>query len=177
MPRSVLDRIKIEEGDITAMEVDAIVNAANNDLKLGAGVAGAIRKQGGPTIQEECDRIGSIEVGGAAITGAGKLKAKHVIHAASMSLGGRTTEPALRSSVRESLALANKHGLRSMAFPAIGTGVAGFPLDRCAEVMIEETAEHLEQGSSLEEVYFVLFGEEACQQFQKVYENIKAGGK
>jgi len=167
MEKSVLERIRIMEGDLTEMEVDAIVNAANNDLKLGAGVAGAIRKKGGPSIQEECDRIGTINVGGAAITGAGNLKAKHVIHAASMSLGGKTTEPNLRSSVKESLALAKKNGLKSIAFPAIGTGIAGFPLDRCARVMTEEAKQHLEAGSSLEEVYFVLFGEEAYQEFKK----------
>ena len=168
MAKGVIDRIKIMEGDLTEMEVDAIVNAANNDLKLGAGVAGAIRKKGGPSIQEECDRIGTIEVGGAAITGAGNMKARHVIHAASMSLGNRTTEPNLRSSVKESLRLAKEHKLKSIAFPAIGTGVAGFPLGRCAEVMIEEAKKHLEEGSSLEQVYFVLFGEDAYQVFKKV---------
>lgn len=175
MAKSVMDKIKIMEGDITEMEVDAIVNAANNDLKLGAGVAGAIRKKGGPSIQEECDQIGTINVGGAAITGAGNLKAKHVIHAASMSLGGKTTEPNLRSSVKESLRLAKENNLRSIAFPAIGTGVAGFPLDRCAEVMIEEAKAHLVAGSSLEEVCFVLFGEDAYNVFKNELEKVKAG--
>jgi O-acetyl-ADP-ribose deacetylase (regulator of RNase III) len=169
---SVTDKIKVMEGDLTEMEVDAIVNAANNDLKLGAGVAGAIRKKGGPGIQQECDKIGTINVGGAAITGAGNLKAGHVIHAASMSLGGRTTEPNLRSSVKESLRLANENGLKSIAFPAIGTGIAGFPLDRCAEVMMEEARAHLEAGSSLEGVYFVLFGNEAYQTFNDVYKRM-----
>jgi len=166
------EKIKIMEGDLTEMETDAIVNAASNDLKLGAGVAGAICKKGGPAIQEECDRIGTIAVGEAAITGAGNLKAGHVIHAASMSLGGDTTEDNLRSSVRESLRLADENGLKSIAFPAIGTGVAGFPLDRCAEAMIEEVMKHLEAGSSLQEVYFVLFEQEAYEAFNKAYESM-----
>lgn len=174
MAAKAIDRIEIMEGDLTEMEVDAIVNAANNDLKLGAGVAGAIRKKGGPSIQEECDKIGTIAVGGAAITGGGSLKAKHVIHAASMSLGGKTTEPNLASSVRESLRIAAQKGLRTMAFPAIGTGIAGFPLDRCADVMIEEAVKHLEGGGSLEKIYFVLFGDEAYQAFKKVYDGYQS---
>src|ERR1700723_4599047 len=97
------DRIQIIEGDVTEMSVDAIVNAANNDLQLGGGVAGAIRRKGGPAIQAECNEIGSIPVGGAAITSGGALKAKFVIHAASMQLGGMTSAHALRSSTAHSL--------------------------------------------------------------------------
>ena len=104
---SIRDRILIQQGDITEMAVDAIVNAANNDLLLGAGVAGAIARKGGESIQKECKAIGSIPVGFAAITGAGKLKAKHVIHAASMGLGGlRTTAKTLQTSTAHSLRLA-----------------------------------------------------------------------
>src|SRR5579864_2035992 len=105
------EKIEISQGDLTEMDVDAIVNAANNDLQLGGGVAGAIRRKGGPTIQAECDQIGTIPVGGAAITSAGKLKARHVIHAASMQLGGRTTAQALRSSTAHCLRIAAQHGL------------------------------------------------------------------
>ncbi len=173
MAKKAREKIEVMEGDLTEMDVDAVVNAANNDLKLGAGVAGAIRKKGGPSIQEECDRIGSISVGGAAITGGGNLKAKRVIHAASMSLGGKTSEENLRSSVKESLRLAHENGLESIAFPAIGTGVAGFPMDRCARVMMEEVKEHLAAGSSLEKVYFVLFGKDAYKAFKDVYDNLK----
>ncbi len=168
-----LEKIVVVEGDLTEMDVDAIVNAANNDLKLGAGVAGAIRKKGGPSIQEECDRIGAINVGGAAITGAGNLKARRVIHAASMSLGGKTAEPNLRSSVAQSLRLAGQNGLKTVAFPAIGTGIAGFPLDKCARVMIEETIDYLDKGGPLERVYFVLFGEEAASVFAKTLSEFK----
>src|SRR5882762_1891228 len=131
---ALTDRILIQQGDLTETDVDAIVNAANNDLLLGAGVAGAIARKGGESIQQECNEIGSIPVGFAAITGAGNLKAKHVIHAASMGLGGeRTTAKSLQTSTAHSLRLASERGFKSIAFPAIGTGVSGFPMDQCAE--------------------------------------------
>src|SRR5262249_27293651 len=150
----------IQKGDITEMAVDAIVNAANNDLLLGAGVAGAIARKGGEAIQKECNKIGSIPVGFAAITGAGNLKAKYVIYAASMGLGGaRTTAKSLKTSIAHSLRLAAEHGLKTIAFPAVGTGVSGFPVDECAEIMLREAAEHLSQDISLETVYFILFDE------------------
>ena len=136
MAQSWRSKIVITQGDITECGADAIVNAANNDLMLGAGVAGAIRKKGGPEIQKECDRIGPIPLGEAALTTGGRLKAKFVIHAASMQLGGTTTEPNLRASTRNSLKRAAERGLESIALPAIGTGIAGFPLQRCAEVML-----------------------------------------
>ncbi|HEY9287164.1 MAG TPA: macro domain-containing protein [Candidatus Dormibacteraeota bacterium] len=159
--------IEVVEGDLTTQDVDAIVNAANNDLQLGGGVAGAIARAGGPEIQRECDRIGSIAVGDAAITGGGKLKAPHVIHAASMHLGGRTTAEALRRSTRRSLEIAREHKLRSMAFPAVGTGIARFPLEECARIMIEEVVTHARAGTSLTEVRFVLFGKEADTAFRQ----------
>jgi len=115
------DRIRIVQGDLTEEDADAIVNAANNDLELGGGVAGAIRRKGGPAIQEACHRIGPIPLGEAAITAGGNLKARWVIHAASMRLGEATTEPNLRLSTRHSLLRAKEKGLKSIAFPAIGT--------------------------------------------------------
>jgi len=163
-------KIRAIEGDITEMKVDAIVNAANNDLKLGAGVAGAIRKKGGPSIQAECDRIGHIPLGEAAITGAGNLKARYVIHAASMRLGGQTTEENLRKSVQNSLKRADERSLATIAFPAIGAGIAGFPMDRCAEDMIEEVRKHLDSDTSVTEVTFVLFGKEAFETFKNALE-------
>src|SRR5271165_6276255 len=114
--------IIIQRGDITEMDVDAIVNAANNDLMLGAGVAGAIARKGGASIQKECDEIGSIPVGFAAITGGGKLKARYVIHAASMQAGRPTTAENLRGATNHSLRLAAERGLKTIAFPAVGTG-------------------------------------------------------
>lgn len=160
-------RVQVMQGDLTQQDVDAIVNAANNDLLLGGGVAGAIARAGGPSIQAECRKIGSIEIGDAAITGAGKLKARHVIHAASMRLGGRTTAENLRSSTRRSLEIANEHGLQSVAFPAVGTGIAGFPMEECAQIMIQEVVDHARRGSSLREVRFVLFDVDAESMFRQ----------
>lgn len=165
-------KVMIRQGDITDSGTDAIVNAANNDLVLGAGVAGAIRRKGGPSIQAECDRIGPIPLGDAAITGGGNLKARHVIHAASMRLGGTTTEQNLRSSTRKSLAIANDKGLKSIAFPAIGTGIAGFPLDRCAEVMLAEVRDHISAATSLERVEFVLFDDAAREAFERALKSL-----
>ncbi|MBI4464537.1 MAG: macro domain-containing protein, partial [Acidobacteria bacterium] len=119
-------QIEIIQGDITEADVEAIVNAANNDLQLGGGVAGAIRRKGGPSIQQACDRIGPVAIGEAAITGGGQLKARYVIHAASMELGGRTTPESLEASTRHSLLRAEEKKIKSLAFPAIGTGIAGF---------------------------------------------------
>lgn len=160
--------IHVEQGDLTQYEVDAIVNAANNDLQLGGGLAGAIARAGGPEIQAECDRHGPVEVGGAAITGAGELPAKYVVHQASMRLGGRTTADALRTSTREVLRLAEENGVRTLAFPATGTGIAGFPMQQCAEIMLDEVREHVAGGTNLTDVYFVLFDENARGAFENV---------
>jgi len=173
----VKGRIVLREGDITAQEVDAIVNAANSHLILGAGVAGAIRRKGGPTIQEECDRIGPIEVGGAAVTGAGNLPARFVIHAAGMPPGGVATEESVRSAMRRSLALAREQGCRTVAVPAIGAGIAGFPLQRCAEILLEEARAHLEAGGGVEEIRFVLFGEPTYRVFEMVNDAAKVAAQ
>ena len=171
--KSFAERIVIEQGDLTEMDTDAIVNAANNDLILGAGVAGAIRRKGGEKIQEECDAIGSIPVGYAAITTAGKLKARFVIHAASMQLGGKTGADTLRHSTAHSLRIANERGLKSIAFPAVGTGIAGFPLKDCAEIMLREAAQHLRSETTLETIYFVLFDEVAEGIFKRAWKQIQ----
>jgi O-acetyl-ADP-ribose deacetylase (regulator of RNase III) len=174
MMKSLIERILIQQGDITGMDVDAIVNAANNDLILGAGVAGAIARNGGDSIQKECDEIGSIPIGYAAITGAGKLKARYVIHAASMGLGDmRTTAKSLRTSTAHSLRLAAERNLKTLAFPAIGTGVSGFPMDDCAQIMLTETVQHLKGDTSLETVYFVLFDERARATFQRTWDKLQ----
>ena len=159
-------KIVLRKGDLTEAPVDAIVNAANNDLILGGGVAGTIRAKGGPSIQAECDKLGPIPIGDAAITGAGKLKAQYVIHAASMRLGGRTSEKALRDSTRNSLKRAAEQGVNSIAFPAIGTGIAGFPLERCAVVMFEEIRDHLRGATPVERAEIVLFDNHALSVFQ-----------
>ena len=168
------ERILIHQGDITDTEVDAIVNAANNDLILGAGVAGAILRKGGESIQEECNEIGSIPIGYAAITGGGKLKARYVIHAASMGLGdARTTAKSLRTSTAHALRLAAERKLKSIAFPAVGTGVSGFPMEECAQIMLAEAAQHLKGETSLETIYFVLFDARARDTFQHTWDKLQ----
>ena len=161
-------RIVLLEGDITEQAVDAIVNAANSQLVLGSGVAGAIRKKGGPSIQAECDRIGPIAVGEAALTGAGQLAARYVIHAAGMKLGGAASEESVRSSMRAALERARERGCRTLAVPAIGAGVGSVPLQRCAEILLDEAKRHLASGTSLSEIRFVLFGEPAYRVFEMV---------
>ncbi len=164
---SVKDKIRLKQGDITVMDADAVVNAANTDLILGAGVAGAIRRAGGPRIQEECNRMGPIPLGEAAMTTGGNMKARWVIHAASMGLGELTSEKSLADATKNSLLRADEKKLKSIAFPAIGTGVAGFPLDQCGRLMLRVVTDHLKEGkSSLEEIWFVLYGDEAYQAFK-----------
>ncbi|HEX5410438.1 MAG TPA: macro domain-containing protein [Terriglobia bacterium] len=163
-------RIYFSKGDITEVDVDAIVNAANNELILGGGVAGAIQTKGGPRIQEECDRIGPIGLGEAAVTTAGNLKACYLIHAASTQMGGTTTADSLRSSMRNSLLRAEEKGFKTIAFPAIGTGIAGFPMQDCANIMIGEVLEHLKSHSSLEKVHFVLYDDAALKTFEEAYQ-------
>ena len=169
-------KVILEQGDLTEAEADAIVNAANNDLELGGGVAGAIRRKGGPAIELQCHGIGSIPVGEAALTTGGNLKARYVIHAASMRLGGRTTAESLRASTRNSLRRAAEKGLTLIAFPAVGTGIAGFPLRECAEIMLEEVARHLAGKTSLEQVRFVLFDPPALEAFQQVWSEMRRKG-
>jgi len=166
-------KIGLRQGDLTDANVDAIVNAANNDLTLGGGVAGAIRVKGGPLIQQECDRIGPIALGEAAITGAGRLRARHVIHAASMRLGESTSEANLRAATRNSLRRADENSLKSIAFPAIGTGIAGFPIERCAQVMLEEVRAHLGGPTTLKRVEFVLFDRRSLELFERALAAIK----
>jgi O-acetyl-ADP-ribose deacetylase (regulator of RNase III) len=166
------ERIIVQRGDLTEMETDAIVNAANNDLQLGGGAAGAIRRKGGDAIQRECNEIGSIPVGSAAITGGGNLKARFVIHAASMQLGGTTSAKDLRSSTAIALKIAADKKLKTIAFPAVGTGIAGFPMRECAEIMTEEAAKHLTGATSLEKIYFVLFDDDARKIFESAAREI-----
>src|ERR1700676_1102292 len=154
-------RIVIITGDLAEQDVDAIVNAANSDLVLGAGVAGAIRRRGGASIQQECDAHGPITVGEAAITGGGDLPARFVIHAASMGLGGITTSHALRSSMHHAFRLARENGIRTIAIPAVGTGIARFPMDECANIMAASLRDALIGGWTPDGGGFVLFGDAA----------------
>ncbi len=166
-------RIVLLEGDLSEQAVDAIVNAANSALVLGSGVADAIRKKGGPSIQVECDRIGPIAVGEAALTGAGDLPARWVIHAAGMPPGGAADEASVRSAMRAALACAREQGCRTLAVPAIGAGVGALALQRCAEILLDEARSHLAGETSLEEIRFVLFGEPAYRVFEMVNDAAK----
>ena len=131
----------------------------------------------GDLTEMDVDAIGSIPIGGAAITSGGKLHARFVIHAASMQLGGETTERALRTSTAHCLRIASERGLRSIAFPAVGTGIAGFPLSECARIMLREVAEHLKGPTSLERIHFVLFDARSLAAFEKVYAEMAARGE
>ena len=167
--------IRLVQGDLTELEVDAIVNAANAQLILGAGVAGAIRTKGGPTIQQECDRIGGTTVGQAVITGGGNLKARHVIHAVGPRMGEGDEDDKLRNATLNSLKRATESGLQSIAFPAVSTGIFGFPKDRCARIMLETSRSFVTQEeTSLREVLFCLWSREDFDVFAETLEEILA---
>jgi O-acetyl-ADP-ribose deacetylase len=168
-------RILIIAGDLVEQDVDAIVNAANNDLVLGAGVAGAIRSRGGPSIQEECDAHGPVKIGEAALTGAGELPARSVIHAASMALGGRTTTDSLRSAMDHAFRLAHENRVKTIAVPAVGTGIAGFPMEECAVEMAASLSKALANGWRPTEVRFVLFGDGARRAFETSFRHAFGG--
>jgi O-acetyl-ADP-ribose deacetylase (regulator of RNase III) len=161
-------RIRLVQGDITAQEVDAIVNAANSSLLGGGGVDGAIHRAGGPAILDECRELGWCEMGSAKATGAGLLPARYVIHAVGpVWEGGDSGEDELLASChRVSLRLASELGCRTVAFPAISTGVYRFPLDRAARIALTTTAEELERRPELDEVRFALFDERAFGAFE-----------
>jgi len=159
--------LELVQGDITDVDVDVIVNAANQHLQLGSGVAGAIRTKGGPSIQEECDRIGGTPVGTAVMTGAGHLKARRVIHAVGPMMGEGDEDKKLASAVRAALALADRRGMKSIALPAISTGVFGFPLDRAARIMLTEIQRFLQGGTKLDRVVLCLYDDEAFGVFKR----------
>jgi O-acetyl-ADP-ribose deacetylase (regulator of RNase III) len=158
--------VSIARGDITEAEVDAIVNAANSELWMGAGVAGAIKRRGGTVIEEDAMRQGPIEVGEAVLTVAGNLNATHVIHAAAMGPDLKATPDNIAKAVKASLEIADKHRLESIAFPALGTGVGAVPPAQSAEAMLTTLASHLKGGkSSLQKVIFILYQDEASKAF------------
>ena len=162
--------IRFVQGDIAEREADAVVNAANNHLWMGAGVAGAIKRAGGREIETEAVAKGPIPIGEAAVTGAGRLKARYVIHAAVMGQDLRTDADKVRRATQATLRRADELGLKSIAFPALGTGVGGFPLDECARVMLDAVEAHASAGTtSLEQVIFVLYDAPAYQAFQRVW--------
>ena len=163
--------IELIQGDITGMDTEAIVNAANEYLAHGGGVAGAIVRKGGTVIQEESTRWvqehGPVNVGTAAITSAGTLKTKHVIHTVGPRMGEGNEDEKLKNATINSLKLADAHGLKSIAFPAISTGIFGYPLDRCATIMLKNTIDYLQGETNLDRVVFCLWGRNAFEMFKK----------
>jgi O-acetyl-ADP-ribose deacetylase (regulator of RNase III) len=159
--------LELLDGDITEMRTDAIVNAANNQLILGGGVAGAIKTKGGPKIQAQCNKIGGTFVGGAVITTAGNLKAKHVIHAVGPRMGEGNENEKLKNATLNSLKLADENNLKTISLPAISAGIFGFPIESCAEIMLKTTIEYLNGQTGLEKVVFCLFGNDSYQVFAK----------
>jgi O-acetyl-ADP-ribose deacetylase (regulator of RNase III) len=159
--------VEAQQADITKLEVDAISNAANTDLRHGGGVAGAIVRAGGRSIQDESDRLAPIEIGEAVATGAGELPARWVIHAATMRLGGPTSAEAIRSATANTLRVADGLGARSLGLVAFGTGVGGFPISEAARIEVEEVRRHLDGESGLERVVFCVFGEDAQLAFDR----------
>ena len=165
-------KLILQEGNIVLLEVDAIVNAANTNLILGGGVAGAIRNAGGPSIQEECNAIGPINVGEAVMTNAGNLKAKHVIHAAGPVQGEGQEDTKLRSAALNSLKIADENKLKDIAFPAISTGIFGFPMQECSEIMIQTAMAFLEPHEYPQDVIFCLYGQDAYSIFEKTLDKL-----
>ncbi|HKE78626.1 MAG TPA: macro domain-containing protein [Solirubrobacteraceae bacterium] len=159
--------VEILDTDITTLEVDAIANAANTRLLHGGGVAGAIVRAGGQTIQDESDRKAPVALGEAVATGAGSLPARWVIHAATMQLGGPTSADIIRRATAATLWKAEELNARSLALVAFGTGVGGFPLDEAAEIEVEEVRRHLDTGSRLERIVFAVRGAEARSAFER----------
>ncbi len=162
--------IRAIKGDITNLPFEAIVNAANNHLTMGTGVAAAIKRRGGESIEAEAVAKGPVKVGETVVTSAGSLTARYVIHAAAMGQDLVTDEAKVRSATRNALLRAEELGLKSMAFPALGTGAGGLDFDRSASTMVSETRRHLAGGSGLDEVAFVLFDDAGLSAFSKYTE-------
>ena len=162
--------IEVIDGDITRLEVEAIANAANTDLAHGGGVAGAIVRAGGRSIQDESDALAPIELGSAVATGAGDLPSRWVIHAATMRLGGPTSAEIIRAATAATLEVADKLGCRSLALVAFGTGVGGFPIEEAAAIEVAEARRHVAGESGLERVVFAVRGTEALAAFEAALE-------
>ena len=157
--------LEVVMGDIADSDTEAVVNAANNRLWMGSGVAGAIKRKGGRAIEDEAVVLGPIPIGEAVVTSGGNLKAKYVIHAAGMGQDLKTDEEKVKLATKNSLLRAEEKGIESLALPAIGTGVGGLSIDRCAKVMIDAAADHLMETKCIERVVFALFDQPAYSAF------------
>ena len=176
MQRKIKNSIlELVEGDITEMDTEAVVNAANANLILGGGVAGAIRSKGGPEIQNECDKIGGTFVGGVVKTTGGNLKAKYVIHSVGPRMGEGNEDEKLRNATLNSLKLADEENIKSISFPAISTGIFGFPIVRCSQIMLQTTIDYLKGQTDIEKVVFCLFGQDSFKVFEKQLSTIFPG--
>lgn len=167
MQRKIKNSIlELIEGDITEMDTNAIVNAANANLILGGGVAGAIRRKGGPEIQNECNKIGGTFVGCAVKTTGGNLNAKYVIHAVGPRMGEGNEDEKLKNATLNSLKLADEENIKSISFPAISAGIFGFPIARCAQIMLQTTIDYLKGQTEIEKVVFCLFEQDSFKLFE-----------
>jgi O-acetyl-ADP-ribose deacetylase (regulator of RNase III) len=164
--------VQLVQGDITDLDADAIVNAANSALKMGGGVAGAIRRRGGPEIQMECNAIGGTHVGGAVLTTGGKLRARHVIHAVGPMMGEGDEDRKLYYATINSLRVAEETGLTSIAFPAISTGIFGYPVERCSRVMLGAVVDYLQGDTGLSRIIFCLYSRETYEIFEEALARI-----
>jgi O-acetyl-ADP-ribose deacetylase len=170
--------IKIMKGDITETNVDAIVNAANSHLQHGGGVAAVISGKGGPSIQEESNAIGYVHVGECAMTSGGILKARYVIHAVGPRMGEGDEEKKLKKTINSVLELATSKGLKSIAIPAISAGIFGFPKDKCARILVEETAAFVgEKKITLKEIIFCLIDDDIINFFTAEITKQERGGQ
>jgi O-acetyl-ADP-ribose deacetylase (regulator of RNase III) len=162
--------VEVLEADITQLEVDAIANAANTRLMHGGGVAGAIARAGGPTIDRESRQRALVGIGEAVETGGGEMPCRWVIHAATMELGGPTSAEIIRRATASTLRKADELGARSLALVAFGTGVGGFPVQSAARIEVEEVRRHLERDSQLERIVFAVRGAAAREAFEQALE-------
>lgn len=186
-PQAIVEQIELQngkiirlvKGDITSRDVDAVVNASNSNLKHGGGVAAAIVKKGGRIIQEESDKIGFVPVGSAAITTSGKLPCKAVIHAVGPRMGEGDEDVKLRSAIRASLLLASERKFRDIAIPAVSSGIFGFPKDKCATILLNESLNFLlystddKRGSTLEIVEFCIIDSDTLKEFRSQFSVLK----
>ena len=165
-------RITLMKGDITELDCDAVVNAANTELWMGSGVAGSISKKGGQAIEDEAVKMGPVELGDAILTNGGSLRAAHVIHAAAMHPGESANVESVEDATRNTLLIASDKKLHSVAFPALGTGVGGLSLMHCARAMLSETKKFLETNEYPQHVYFVLYDIGALDAFRETFDSL-----